>query len=123
MIAPPPHNACYWWISCNFRCTFVCMCFGLLTGILSMHISKCSWTLDNGQWTLDNGQWIMESLVSPNENLGSIKVDEIGANSGQFMIKIGAFLGRKQARLCFILVFNNQIYMLRFFCKVGPFVF
>ena len=64
-----------------------------------------------------------ESLVSPNENLGSCKVDEIGAKSGQFMMKIGAFLGRKQARLCFILVFVKQIYMLRFFCKVVPFVF
>ena len=39
-----------------------------------------------------------ESLESPNENLGSWKVDEIGAKSGQFMMKIGAFLGRKQAR-------------------------
>ena len=29
-----------------------------------------------------------ESLVIPNENLGSCKVDEIGAKSGQFMMKI-----------------------------------
>jgi hypothetical protein len=58
-----------------------------------------------------------ESLVSPNENLGNCKVDEIGAKSGQIMMKIGAFLGRKQARLCFILVFIKQIYVLRFFCN------
>ena len=56
-----------------------------------------------------------ESLVSQNKNLGSCKVDEIGAKSGQFMMKIGAFLGRKQARLSFILVFIKQIYLLRFF--------
>ena len=50
---------------------------------------------------------------------GMFEAEEIGAKSGQFMMKIGAFLARKQARLCFIFVYIKQICMLRFFSEFG----
>ena len=74
------HNACYWWISSNFRCTFVCMCFGLSTAILSMPVSKCAWTLDTAHWTLDIGQW--------DNGQWTIDIGPLTLNNGQWTLTL-----------------------------------